>query len=49
MMIEQIFRRDKLMTGHVAPIGGLEYLKRRHHAEDLVVDGRIILEWVLGK
>jgi len=27
----------------------LEGLKGRHHSEDLGVDGRIILEWILGK
>jgi len=26
-----------------------ENLKGRDHAEDLGVDGRIILEWILGK
>jgi hypothetical protein len=27
----------------------LENLKGRHHSEDLGVDGKIILEWILGK
>jgi hypothetical protein len=27
----------------------LEYLKRRDHSEELGVDGRIILEWNLGR
>jgi len=27
----------------------LENLKERDHAEDLGVDGRIILDWILGK
>jgi hypothetical protein len=27
----------------------LENLKGRDHLEDLCVDGRIILEWILGK
>jgi hypothetical protein len=27
----------------------LENLKGRDHSEDLGVDGRIILEWILGK
>jgi hypothetical protein len=27
----------------------LEGLKGRDHSEDLGVDGRIILEWILGK
>jgi hypothetical protein len=26
-----------------------ENLNGRHHSEDLGVDGRIILEWILGK
>jgi hypothetical protein len=26
-----------------------ENLKGRDHSKDLVVDGRIILEWILGK
>jgi hypothetical protein len=26
-----------------------EYLKGRDHSEDLVVDGKIILEWMSGK
>jgi hypothetical protein len=27
----------------------VENLKRRNLSEDLVVDGRIILDWILGK
>jgi hypothetical protein len=27
----------------------LENLKGRDHSEDIEVDGRIILEWILGK
>jgi len=27
----------------------LENLKRRDHLEDLGVDGKVILEWILGK
>jgi hypothetical protein len=27
----------------------MKYLKGRGHLEDLGVDGRIILEWILGK
>jgi hypothetical protein len=26
-----------------------EYLKGRNHCEDLSVDGRILLDWILGK
>jgi hypothetical protein len=26
----------------------LEFLKGRDHSEDLGVDGRIVLEWILG-
>jgi hypothetical protein len=43
--------------GHVARMGEmrnaykfqLEYLKGRDHFEDLGLDGKIILEWMLGK
>jgi hypothetical protein len=28
---------------------GLENMMRRDHSEDLGADGRIILEWILGK
>jgi len=27
----------------------LENLKGRNHAEDISIDGKIILEWILGK
>jgi hypothetical protein len=27
----------------------LKNLKRRDHSEDIDVDGKIILEWILGK
>jgi hypothetical protein len=27
----------------------LETLKERDHLRDIIVDGRIILEWILGK
>jgi hypothetical protein len=27
----------------------LKNLKGRHHSEDLVVDGKVILDWFLGK
>jgi len=27
----------------------LENLKRRDHSEDIDVDGRTVLEWILGK
>jgi hypothetical protein len=30
-------------------IFGTEYMKGRDHSEDLCVDERIILEWILGK
>jgi hypothetical protein len=30
-------------------ISWLKNLKRRDHLEDMGVDGRIILEWILGK
>jgi len=43
--------------GHVARVEEMriyidfwsENLKGKDHSEDLVVDGRIILEWILGK
>jgi len=43
--------------GYLACIGGMRNaynfwpgnLKRRQHVEDLGIDGRIILEWILGK
>jgi hypothetical protein len=31
------------------PTFSLENLNGRDHSEDLGVDGRIILEWILGK
>jgi hypothetical protein len=43
--------------GHVARMGEMrnsyeiqsENLKTRDHSEDVGVDGKIILEWILGK
>jgi hypothetical protein len=45
------------LVGHVARIGEMinaysllmEHLKGRDHTEDLGVNGRIILDWILGK
>jgi hypothetical protein len=49
--------RGMRLTAHVARMGEIrnacqiwsENLKRRNHSEELGVDGRIILERILGK
>jgi hypothetical protein len=56
-IIRLIKSRSMRWVGHVAHMGEmrnaykiwLENLKGRDHLEDLGVDGRIILEWILGK
>jgi len=50
--------RSRMMKwmGHVVCMGGMRNAKfwlvnldRRDHVEDLGVDGRVLLEWILGK
>jgi hypothetical protein len=55
-LLHQIFlARRTRCSGHVTHVGGdekciqLESLKGRDDAEDLGIDGNIILEWILGK
>jgi hypothetical protein len=39
--------RTEMMNMHIK--FKLENLDGRHHSEDPCVDGKIILEWILGK
>jgi hypothetical protein len=56
-IIGVIKSRRMKWAGHVACMGEmrntskilLENLKGKHHSEDLGVDGKIILQWILGK
>jgi hypothetical protein len=54
--IRMIIPRQMRWAGHVTRMGGevkikfwLESLRGRGHSDDLGVDGRIILKWILRK
>jgi hypothetical protein len=54
--IIRVIKSRKILVGHVARMGAVgnvysvfENLKGRENSEDRGVDGKIILEWILGK
>jgi len=55
-IVRVIKSRRMRWGGHVAHMGEMKYaykfvrkLKGRDHSENLGTDGKIILEWILGK